>query len=183
MEDFWFIAAVRSEDEVEICAGQSAGRTSIEGHSAPNTPALFARRKDPYRAGGVAGRGEHLRAVPSRGHRGRSKEFLEAGKRRLAGDTARSATSGEVKDLRQEAAALKEVLADLTLANRLLKKASTGMGRTRREIPCIREGQDRANIITYASLFATGRANGSCDAADRKRRKERHGTEHVGRGA
>ena len=50
-----------------------------------------------------------------------SKEFLEAGKRRLAGDTARAATSGEVKDLRRETAALKEVVADLTLENRLLK--------------------------------------------------------------
>jgi transposase len=40
-----------------------------------------------------------------------SKELLEAGKRRLAGDTARAATSGEVKDLRQEARVLKEVVA------------------------------------------------------------------------
>ena len=54
---------------------------------------------------------------------GWSKEFLEAGKRRLAGDTARAATSDEVKDLRREATALKEVVADLTLENRLLKKA------------------------------------------------------------
>src|SRR6516165_556281 len=46
---------------------------------------------------------------------GWSKEFLEASKRRLAGDTARAATSGEVKDLRREAAALKEVVADRTL--------------------------------------------------------------------
>ncbi len=52
-----------------------------------------------------------------------SKEFLEAGKRRLAGDTARAATPDEVKDLRREASALKEVVADLTLENRLLKKA------------------------------------------------------------
>ena len=52
---------------------------------------------------------------------GWSKEFLEAGKRRLAGDTARAATSDEVKDLRREAQALKEVVADLTLENRLLK--------------------------------------------------------------
>ena len=51
-----------------------------------------------------------------------SKEFLEAGKRRLAGDTARAATSGEVQDLRREARALKEAVADLTLENRLLKK-------------------------------------------------------------
>ena len=47
---------------------------------------------------------------------------LEAGKRRLAGDTARAATSDEVKDLRREAQTLKEVVADLTLENRLLKK-------------------------------------------------------------
>jgi transposase len=50
-----------------------------------------------------------------------SKEFLEAGKRRLAGDTARQATSPEVKELRAEATALKEAVADLTLENRLLK--------------------------------------------------------------
>ena len=43
---------------------------------------------------------------------GWSKEFLEAGKRRLAGDTARAATSDEVKDLRREAQALKEVAAE-----------------------------------------------------------------------
>ena len=52
-----------------------------------------------------------------------SKEFLEAGKNRLAGDTARQATSPEVKELRSESAALKEVVAELTLENRLLKKA------------------------------------------------------------
>ena len=54
---------------------------------------------------------------------GWSKEFLEAGKKRLAGDTARAATSDEVKELRREASALKEAVADLTLENRLLKKA------------------------------------------------------------
>lgn len=57
-----------------------------------------------------------------------SKEFLEAGKKRLAGDTARQATSSEVKDLRAEAAALKEAVADLTLENRLLKKSMLGDG-------------------------------------------------------
>src|SRR3974377_1380939 len=57
-----------------------------------------------------------------------SKECLEAGKRRLAGDTARPATSGEVKDLRRETAALKEVVADLTLEKRLLKKSMKGEG-------------------------------------------------------
>ena len=53
---------------------------------------------------------------------GWSKEF------RLAGDTARAATSDEVKDLRREAQALKEVVADLTLENRLLKKSMIADG-------------------------------------------------------
>ncbi len=57
-----------------------------------------------------------------------SKDFLEAGKKRLAGDTARAATSDEVHDLRREATALKEVVADLTLENRLLKKSVTADG-------------------------------------------------------
>ena len=57
-----------------------------------------------------------------------SKEFLEAGKRRLSGDTARQATSPEVKELRSEAMALKECVADLTLENRLLKKSMIGDG-------------------------------------------------------
>jgi len=52
-----------------------------------------------------------------------SKEFMEAGKRRLADDTARAATTDEVKDLRREARDLKECVADLTLENRLLKKS------------------------------------------------------------
>ena len=57
-----------------------------------------------------------------------SKEFLQAGKQRLAGDTARAATSDEVRDLRREASALKEVVAELTLENRLLKKSAIGAG-------------------------------------------------------
>ena len=52
-----------------------------------------------------------------------SKEFLEAGKKRLAGDTTREATSDEVKGLRAEARQLKEALAEATLENRLLKKS------------------------------------------------------------
>ena len=57
-----------------------------------------------------------------------SKDFLEAGKKRLAGDAAREATSDEVKGLRREAVALKEVVADLTLENRLLKKSMIADG-------------------------------------------------------
>ncbi|MGO1164335.1 IS3 family transposase [Brucella sp. C7-11G] len=65
-----------------------------------------------------------------------SKEFLEAGKKRLAGDTARSATSDEVKALRRESRDLKEALADVTLENRLLKKKhDRGWGRRRMRYP------------------------------------------------
>src|SRR5580658_10772636 len=64
---------------------------------------------------------------------GWSKEFLEAGKRRLAGDTARAATTDEVKDLRHETSALKEVVAEQALEIRLLKKACSGMGKTAHE--------------------------------------------------
>ena len=51
-----------------------------------------------------------------------SKEFLEAGKKRLSGDTARQASSGEVKELRREMHDLKEALAEQVLENRLLKE-------------------------------------------------------------
>ena len=57
-----------------------------------------------------------------------SKDFMEAGKRRLAGDTARAATTDEVRHLRRESSALKECVADLTLENRLLKKSMTADG-------------------------------------------------------
>jgi transposase len=57
-----------------------------------------------------------------------SKEFLQAGKKRLAGDTAREATSDEVKDLKAEARQLKETLAEVLIENRLLKKSVLGDG-------------------------------------------------------
>ncbi len=57
-----------------------------------------------------------------------SKDFLEAGKKQLAGDTVREATSDEVKELRGENRALKEVVAEITLKNRVLKKSLTGHG-------------------------------------------------------
>ena len=57
-----------------------------------------------------------------------SKEFLEVGKKRLAGDTTRQATSNEVKTLRAEARDLKEALAEQMLENRLLKKSMIGDG-------------------------------------------------------
>ena len=57
-----------------------------------------------------------------------SKEFLEAGKRRLAGNVVREATTDEVKNLRQETLGLKEVVAELLMENRLLKKSVLGDG-------------------------------------------------------
>ncbi len=57
-----------------------------------------------------------------------SKDFLESGKKQLAGDTVREATSGEVKELRAENSELKEVVAEITLKNRVLKKSLTGLG-------------------------------------------------------
>jgi transposase len=57
-----------------------------------------------------------------------SKDFMEAGKWRLAGDTARAANTDEVKNLRREARDLKEVVAEQTLELRLLKKSMLGDG-------------------------------------------------------
>ena len=56
-----------------------------------------------------------------------SKEFLEAGKQRLAGNTTREADSEEVKDLKSENEQLKQLVAELSLKNRVLKKSLTGL--------------------------------------------------------
>src|SRR4029079_18926433 len=83
--------------------------------------------EDPDRAGRPARRGQHCRVVSPRGDRAEPVLSLVArlpgaGKKRLAGDTVRAATSDEVNDLRRDAMALKEVVADLTLENRVLQK-------------------------------------------------------------
>ena len=57
-----------------------------------------------------------------------SKDFIEAGKKRLTGDTMREANTNEVTDLRKENQDLKEVVAELTLKNRVLKKSLSGLG-------------------------------------------------------
>jgi len=56
-----------------------------------------------------------------------SKDFLEAGKKRLQGDTVREANSGEVTGLRQENEQLKQLVAELSLKNRVLKKSLNGL--------------------------------------------------------
>ena len=58
-----------------------------------------------------------------------SKDFMEEGKKRLAGDTARQATSSEVTGLKREARDLKEIVAEQTLDLRLLKKILLGPSR------------------------------------------------------
>jgi transposase len=56
-----------------------------------------------------------------------SKDFLEAGKRRLNGDTVREANSQEVNDLKSENEALKQLVAELSLKNSVLKKTLKGL--------------------------------------------------------
>lgn len=56
-----------------------------------------------------------------------SKDFLEAGKKRLQGDTVREASSTEVVGLRQENEQLKQLVAELSLKYRLVKKSLTGL--------------------------------------------------------
>ena len=56
-----------------------------------------------------------------------SKSFLEAGKRRLKGDTLREANSDEVTEIRKENEQLKQLVAELSLKNRVLKKSLSGL--------------------------------------------------------
>ena len=127
----WIIIAARSEDETEI-----RGREKQPAEDAVRDIRRALRLRlnsaeEEIRTGiwkGLARGREHSElcrreGIASSMYYGWSKEFLEAGKRRLAGDTARAATSDEVKDLRREAQALKEVVADLTLETPLLKTA------------------------------------------------------------
>ena len=90
---------------------------------------------------------EHCRTVPSGRYRRGSvlqlvEGVLEAGKRQLANDMARAATSSEVTVLRREARALKEVVAEQALELRLLKKSMIADGETGHEIPGLREAGD-----------------------------------------
>src|SRR5215207_8112558 len=132
-EDFWFIVAVRSEDEAEIRAGETAGGRVVRDLRRATRRQFSAEEKIRIVLEGL--RGEESIAelcrregIASSMYYGWSKDFLAAGKKRLAGDTARAATPDEVKELRREASALKEVVADLTLENRLLKKSMIGDG-------------------------------------------------------
>ena len=120
---------------------------AIKDHLRATRRHFPARRLRPHRAGRFARGRQHLRAVPPRRHRlvdvlwpGRRSSW-RPGRRQLAGDTARAATSDEVKDLRRETQALKGVVADLTLENRLLKKSM--IGDRRRGMRVSSSSQDR----------------------------------------
>ena len=126
----------RDEDETAFQFGEGPGREGRQGHPQGDTQAIFGRGAEEKIRIVLEGlRGEDSIAelcrregIAQNLYYRWSKDFLEAGKKRLAGDTARAATSDEVKDLRREATALKEVVADLTLENRLLKKSVTADG-------------------------------------------------------
>ena len=76
-----------------------------------------------------------------------SKEFLKAGKKRLAGDTSRAATTDEVKDLRREARDLKEVVAEQTLEIRLLKSHDLITSRALIVIKAANEFKDNSTAV------------------------------------
>ena len=85
-----------------------------------------------------------------------SRDFMEAGKQRLAGDIVRQANTSDVTALRREARDLKEVVAEQTLELRLLKKTGSGMGRNSNEISSLREARDHP---VGGAIAPAGQAN------------------------
>ena len=116
-------------------------REDRQRHQTGHPQAVFVGREDPHRLDGLRGEDSIAELCRREGisqgiYYKWSKDFMEAGKRRLAGDTARAATTDEVKDLRREARDLKEVVAEQTLELRLAqKKHDEGWGRPRMRYP------------------------------------------------
>jgi transposase-like protein len=92
-----------------------------------------------------------------------SKDFLEAGKKRLAGDSAREATSDEVKGRRAETHQLKELLAELMMENRVLKKSVLGD---------VVGGRNR--LVTNTRRFAAIEVSPPAGLIDGSATRERH---------
>src|SRR4051794_1975307 len=120
-------------DEPEIRTRQIVVRAVRARHSPGDAQAIFGRGENPHRAGWASRRAQLAELCRREGIAASlyytwPTEFLEAGKRRLGGDIARAATSGEVKDLRRQAQALKEVVAEQALELRLLKKSMIADG-------------------------------------------------------
>ena len=82
------------------------------------------------------------------------RDFLEARKKQLSGDTVREATSDEVKELRNENRELKEVVAEITLKNRVLETKSDGSWRGGRFVR--RTGSEKMEIIRCAAAIFPG---------------------------
>ena len=113
---------VRNADETEISAVERIGGEGGPGYPSQDPSLAFDGREDPHLTGRSSGQGEHRLAVSPRRYRGEPVlQLVEGvsgnGQGRLAGDTAREATSQEVKMLRAEARALKEVLAEPAVAD------------------------------------------------------------------
>jgi transposase-like protein len=127
----WFPAHRHPEeghDETARQANSAERGGDRQGHPEGHQAALLSRGEDPHRPRWLRGADSIAELCRKEGIAQNlcyrwSKEFLEAGKKRLAGDTAREASSDEVKQLRTEARQLKEALAEVTLENRLLKKS------------------------------------------------------------
>ena len=83
-----------------------------------------------------------------------SKDFMEASKKRLAGDIVRQANTGEVTELRREARDLKEVVAELTLELQLLKRSMLGDGEETRMRYSVSEKREIIRLVERSQLPA-----------------------------
>ena len=115
-----------NEDEAEIHEQERPGGKSCSGDSPKTRKQYSAEEKIRIVVSGRRGEDSIAELCRREGiaeslYYSWSKEFLEAGKKRLSGNTARQASSGEVKDLRREMHDFKEALAEQVLENRLLK--------------------------------------------------------------
>jgi hypothetical protein len=133
------VALTRSNDETSEQKHTGERGEDGPGYPASRTSASFGGREDPHCAGGAFAVKSHCRALPQGGYQPEPRLSLVegvsgAGKKRLAGDTAREATSDEVKELKAEARQLKETLAEVPIEIACSKKAVSGMGRTHHEV-------------------------------------------------
>ena len=130
MEDFWLIVAFqRSEDETEAGTPKPSAEKVIKDIRRMTRKHYGAEEKIRIVLDGLRGEDSMAALCRRKGiaeslYYNWSKEFLEAGKKRLAGDSARAATTDEVKHLRRETRDLKEQAPEL----RLLKKSMIADG-------------------------------------------------------
>ena len=114
---------------------ENISRRNCQEHTKKDPEEVFGRGKDPNRHRGIGGENTVAEIYRREGINQNlyykwSKDFLEAGKQRLAGDTKRQASSNEVKELRRDMEQLKQLVAELALKNRVLKKSLLGMDTT-----------------------------------------------------